>query len=311
MQSDPILRHTNWYIRLLILAIAYAFLSGTICGQTDIPKPAAPVFFSVAPTDSFPYQLNNPSSVIRLDHPSLREISGLSPANVRNQLWAVADERGELFLINLSDGLVNKQVLFREKGDFEGVEWVGETLYAVKSDGDLYSIKNWRNPDSTQIEYVDTPLNKENDVEGLCYDARRHALLLALKGNPDSSYTRYIYAFYLNENQLAAEPVYRISPAAVNQLVPYQTEDKANYFSPSAIAIHPITRDIYVLSSALKRLVALDYETGALKFAARIDKTWCPQPEGIAFDESGRLYISTEGKKIQPSIFCFDYISGR
>ena len=260
-----------------------------------------------APPDTLPYDLANPSHIINLVSEDLREISGLSPTDSQGQYLAINDERGEIFFIDgTAGGAITRRVAFRDKGDFEGVEMVGHCLYAVKSKGDIFEIGRWKRKKIVVHEY-DTPLGKDDDVEGLAYDLKRNALLVACKGNPDSSYARRVFAFDLVQKQLGEQPVYLIDPLEVDRLVPPDAEDKANFFSPSGIAVHPITRDVYVLSSAKKRLVVLDYDSGAIKYAIRLNKKLLPQPEGIAFDPNGDLILSSEGKKGEGLVYRFLY----
>jgi uncharacterized protein YjiK len=257
--------------------------------------------------DSLPYDLQNPSFVINLVSEELKEISGLSPTDSAGIYLAISDEKGEIFFIDgAGGGAILNKVFFREKGDFEGVEMVGKCLYAVKSDGDVFEIGCW-NDENKQMKEYKTPLKKTDDVEGLCYDAKRFALLLACKQNPDSAGLRRIFVFDLKTKQLSDKPVYTLDPEAVNRLVPLDEDAKNRYISPSGIAIHPKTGDVYVISSAQKRLVVLDYKSGAIRYAVRLNKRLLPQPEGIAFDAEGNLYLSSEGKKGEGLVLRFDY----
>lgn len=260
-----------------------------------------------APPDTLPYDLNNPSFIINLVSNELQEISGLSPTDTEGVYLAIADEKGEIFFIDgKGGGTILRTVQFRDKGDFESVEMVGKCLYAAKSNGDVFEIGCWEQPVPKVTEYK-TSLKKEDDVEGLCYDAKRYALLMACKQNPDSAGLRRVFAFDLKSKQLSANPVYTIDPDEVNRLVPLTDDDKHRRFSPSGIAIHPITGDVYITSTALKRLVVLDYQTGKIRFAVRLNKKLLPQPEGIAFDAKGNLHLSSEGKKGEGLVFKFDY----
>lgn len=245
----------------------------------------------------FPYDLSNPFFTVTLSSADLKEVSGLSLCDGNGQYLAIADEKGMAYVIDASSGHIERSILFREKGDFEGIERVGANIYAVKSNGDIYEIRRWKRASRMRVQEYETPLTKADDVEGLGYDPKRKALLLACKGDPDSAYTRKIYAWDLKSKQLSPDAVYSIDPAEVNALLPKLPEEKNNFFSPSGLAIHPQTSDIYVISTAQKRLVVLDYTTGKLRYAIRLDKSILPQPEGIAFDRDGNLLISSEGKK--------------
>ena len=141
----------------------------------------------------------------------------------------------------------------------------------------------------------------------LTYQPWSYALLLACKQNPDSAGLRRIFAFDLKTKQLGAKPVYTIDPQEVNRRVPLDDDSKSRYISPSGIAIHPKTGDIYVISSTQKRMVVLDYNTGAIRYAIKLNKKLLPQPEGIAFDAEGNLHLSSEGKKGEGLVLKFDY----
>jgi uncharacterized protein YjiK len=258
-------------------------------------------------TGSFPYDIQSPTLTINLATPELMELSGLSPTDSAGIFLAIADERGEVFFIDgNAGGTVVRRILFREKGDFEGVEMVGKSIWAIKSDGDLFELRDWNGQPPT-VDMYKTPLKKTDDIEGLAHDPKRNALLLASKSDPKNFAPRMLYAFDLAEKKLLPEPVYFIHPEEVNDLVPYADQEKRDAFSPSGVAIHPLNGDIYVISTALKRLVVLDYEKGRIKHAVRLDKKMMPQPEGISFDPAGNLYIGSEGKGNDGLLLRFDF----
>ncbi|MFN0214232.1 MAG: SdiA-regulated domain-containing protein [Saprospiraceae bacterium] len=285
------------------LALPILFLC--FCNTKQPVAPLRPE--STTPTDSLPYDLQNPSLSINLENEALQEISGLSSTDAAGVFIAIADERGEIFYIDGNAGwAVSRRVVFRDKGDFESVEMVGESIWAAKSDGDLFELTDLKiNP--PKMEEHKTFLKKQNDVEGLAYDPRRKSLFLACKENPDSLGPRNVYGFSLETKVLSESPAYTISPEEVNKLVPYEASEKRDYFSPSGIAFHPITSDLYVISTALKRLVVLDYKTGKIKFARRLDKKIFPQPEGVSFDQKGNILISNEGKSSKGLLLKFDF----
>ncbi len=261
-----------------------------------------------APPDSLPYNLSTPALTINFVNEDLKEISALSPADSTGVFLALNDEVGEIFFLDGNGGgAIFRRVKFKEKGDFEGVEMVGRCLFAVKSDGTLFEIDNWKKERKMKVREYKNFLTKADDVEGLGLDVRRNALLLACKGEPDSSYVRRIFAFDMKTKTLLPEPVYTINPLEVNEMIPNDSKDKSNFFSPSGIAIHPITSDVYVISSSKKRIVVLDYHSGKLKMAARLDKNILPQPEGIAFDPAGNMFIGSEGKKGEGMMLKFKY----
>ncbi len=293
--------------RLPVFSFGLAFPTLVLCFcNANQPTVAPQPDFAVV-TDSLPFDLQNPSLTINLVSEALKEISGLSPTDSAGVYLAIADERGEVFFVEGNrGGAVSRRVVFRDKGDFEGVEMVGKTIWAAKSNGDMYEIKDWEKSQPQVVEFK-TFLKKHNDVEGLAYDPWRKALLLACKEQPDSLYPRDIYVFNLKTKTLDESPAYTIHPEEVNRLVSYGEVERHEYFSPSGLAVHPLTGDVYVISTALKRLVVLDYATGKIKFAQRLDKKILPQPEGISFDPQGNLLLSSEGKTGEGMILKFNF----
>lgn len=75
-------------------------------------------------------------------------------------------------------------------------------------------------------------------------------------------------------------------------------------FKPSAIAIHPQTKNIYVLGSVGKLLIVCNYN-GEIISVVELNPALFLQPEGICFDPAGALYISNEGKESVATILKF------
>jgi uncharacterized protein YjiK len=80
--------------------------------------------------------------------------------------------------------------------------------------------------------------------------------------------------------------------------------------SPSSVAVHPITGEIFVLSATDPVLVSLS-RTGAVTGYALLDQELHRQPEGLAFTSSGDMLISNEGAGGAPLLFLFKWRSGK
>lgn len=243
----------------------------------------------------------------------LDEISGLSVAEGhRDELLAVQDEEGKIFRINAKTGGLLWAITFWKDGDYEGVEAVGDDVWVVKNTGTLYRVISPGKP-GQRVEKFNTILTGDNDVEGLAYDAARNRLLLACKrdakddGNDRDG--RYIYAFDLATKTLSAKPVFAIAREAVKRfldrcnrtsghakLIQFFVERDDYDLAPSALAIHPITGQLFLLSSVGKILMVLNPD-GRIDHLERLDKEFFPQPEGLAFAADGTLFISSEKKK--------------
>ncbi len=240
-----------------------------------------------APLDAqLPYLLDQPELLAEMPD-ILEEISGLGLRG--NELVAVQDEDGLVFLIDRETGAVRRQLQFREGGDYEGVEFVGDEIWVVKSNGKLYQITG-AGTETQHVREHKNWLTGDNDVEGLYYDAAKHRLLLACKDDPKGNGLdkdkRYIFAFDLEKNELLEAPAITIP----------RQED----FSPSALSVHPQTGELYLTSSKGKQLLVTS-PTGDIKLRVNLDPEYFPQPEGITFAPDGTLYISTEAGEGEPA----------
>ncbi|WP_164977501.1 SdiA-regulated domain-containing protein [Ancylomarina salipaludis] len=269
----------------------------------------------------FPYRINQPSRTYVLSV-ELREISGLTYKG-DHKLLCVNDEQGSIFEYDTQNRKITQRIKFAKKGDFEAVELVGDKAVALRSDGKLYFIEDLSHSKSESIK-VKTGLGDKNDTEGLAYDVSNHTLLIACKGlaHNDSAYMdkRAIYRYSIKDSSLSQYPDILIDQGELetilnldpytkfsNKLLKGGNPSKGNLtFQPSALAIHPISRNIYVLGSVGKLLLVLSPQ-GELLAVNRLKHKIFPQPEGICFTPDGTLFISTEGKMMSGKIYQFDY----
>lgn len=257
----------------------------------------------------------------------LEEISGLGVApDHTGELLAVQDELGKVYRLNAESGQLLWSIDFWKEGDYEGIEAVGDDIWVVKSTGTLYKISRAGKPDQS-VDKFNTDLTGDNDVEGLAYDIRQHRLLLACKrdakddGNDKDG--RYIYAFDLQNNTLSKKPVYDIKRKAINtyladagktegyeQLYSFFSAEEKYDLAPSALAVHPLTGDLYLTSSVGKILMVLSPD-GEILDLRRLKEQDFPQPEGLAFGPDGTLYISSEAKgKTKARIYRLPMLKG-
>ena len=272
------------------------------------------------------FNLEEPDQTFELPK-ELIEISGLSFDPSFEKLYAVQDENGIIFIIDKITGEVEQKIDFHKDGDYEGIEVVGEKVFVVKSTGTVYEVKNLGQEDQ-EMEKYNLFLSRENDVEGLCYDPSKNLLLMACKGVPASGesfeiirYKKVVYGFDLSTNDIDSMPVYNIQLDGIQKCIHtssaiknteelkacFSYEEEDMNFNPSGIAIHPQTQNVFLLSSAGKTIIVLNYE-GEVIYVERLNKKIHRQPEGIAFDKDGTLYISNEGGKDKPAkIYRFNY----
>lgn len=278
----------------------------------------------------FPYELSDPDETVKADN-KLDEISGLSLTDDEDHLFAVQDENGTVYRIRKKDGETKDSYKFGKKGDYEGIEKVGKKVYVVNSSGDIYQISKL-GKEKQSVKKYNTFLRKENDVEGLGYDPKKNKLLLACKGRPatgesleDFRLKKCIYGFDLETKKLDSLPEYVIDIKDIqaflkanmmvrhfDKLMSFFSPTAKNLsFNPSAVAINPITDNLYIISSVGKLMIVMNRE-GQILHIEKMDKDVHKQPEGIAFENDGTLFISNEaadGKK--PRLHRFEWQSNQ
>lgn len=301
----------------MLLTISMIILSWA-CRPTPSPNDAAnaPEAF---PKPSFPYRLNEPDRSISMP-PMLKEVSGLSMGYNDKYLLAVQDESGILFVIDQVTGSIKREIPFGKLGDYEGVEIVGKDVYILKNTGTLTRINDVDSSEQT-TESFNTFLNKENDVEGLGYDAANNRLLLACKGKAGESTTLHnrkaIYAFDLSKKILAPEPTVSIGQTEiqkylaahadeerVEKLIEFFANPNTFEFSPSSIAVHPQNGNLYLLSAVGNIFMVINFQ-GEVVYMEKLKGKLHQQPEGICFDSKGGMFIANEAGDGMPGMIYY------
>jgi len=270
-------------------------------------------------TTRLSYDLDQPTRILPLPG-KLMEISGLSYHPTKHQLLAIHDEKGYIYIINKETGKVEETIDFGKGGDYEGVEKVDNKIYVIKSNGTLSVFDLFKNKAEEKIK---TPLSISNDVEGLGYLENENALLIACKGKASINKeeklkkTKAFYKFDLKEKKLIEKPWLLVTDDQLRKRVKKhfpkekhskkfieKMKDRVKTFSPSGIAIHPESKNIYILSSQGKTL--LEFSSNKKLHAIHFLDKKHAQPEGICFSPTGDLFISNEGKGLSPKIFVYE-----
>lgn len=285
------------------------------------------------PSFQFNYTINEPDQIHELPE-ILKEISGLSFGPDKSLLYAVQDENGILFGLDKQTAKIVFEKKFYKNGDYEGIEFVDDKIYVVKSTGTIYQFSNNFPNESSSDTIVITKhkkyLHKRNDVEGLGLDKANHRLLMACKDKacfkPENEeffkLKRAIFSFNLKTNSIDSLPAFVIDLKDVKQYLEdnpkSDLEERLDYakffkenpeampFCPSAIAVHPINGHIFLLSSVGKMMMIIN-QAGDIVYIQKLKKKIHPQPEGLVFDEDGTMYISNEAKKGQARLVVYQY----
>jgi uncharacterized protein YjiK len=226
---------------------------------------------------------------------SLREISGLSVLDEK-RLVCVEDESGKIYIYNTANEKVEREIIFAATGDFEGVTVVGTDIWVLRADGVLFEIKNIWKAVPTVIEH-DTHLTAEQDCEGLCYDLIANRLLVTIKEkDPNSPDYKGIYAFDLSTRSMDEKPAFKIdlNHSILKLKKNGKKKKEEDSVRPSGIAIHPTTGEMYITDGPASKLLITDSK-GDIKKYIQLDEKIFTQPEGIAFNARGDLFIANEG----------------
>lgn len=247
----------------------------------------------------------------------LHEISGITVIDT-STIAAIQDENGVLFFFDLEKGSVRRHFFFHADGDYEGIARVGKTIYVLRSDAVLYEIPDYEEGEFTRTYYrLGLPAAES---EGLCYDSGNNRLLIAPKSNIEDAKKsrRVVYGFDLKKKKLIEKPVIKFDLSEIRKYaedylpdltVPGKKKAKKEFqieLRPSAIAIHPLTNRLYVISAIEKLLFVFNME-GSVEHIERFDPQLFNQPEGITFLDNGDMLISNEGGAGRATLLRFNY----
>lgn len=249
------------------------------------------------------FDFNHPTELIKLPS-KLKEISGIAFLS-KNKIVCVQDEKGTVFIYDIRKDKLKESIDFGGNKDYEAVANANETIYVLRSNGDIYEIDSLESNGVEAITYH-TFLSKVNNCEGMCYDTNHNRLLIACKGRPEKGsakkYEKAVYAFDLITKKMIETPVLVFDPETIIEASKKSDQNSSiretkgeSLFDPSEIAIEPSTGNYFILSSVGKRLAVFS-ATGQLICASNLDPEIYKQPEGLAFSSAGDLVISDEGK---------------
>jgi hypothetical protein len=221
----------------------------------------------------------------------LDEISGIFWVS-DSVMIANNDESGKIFAINLKNlnDYDYRNVKFGGKDDYEDIVKVNDTIYMLVATGSIVKITGYKSEETVQSTVVATVPGKSNEFESMYYDEAANSLILLCKTcHKEKDQIRSAYRFDLASQTLIDTPYYTVDIKAIRTLL----DDSRNEFKPSAAAINPIQKKIYMIASVGKVLVIANLQ-GKVEHAFPISPILFPQPEGLTFAPNGDLYISNE-----------------
>lgn len=232
------------------------------------------------------YDLNNPT-IFSLPI-GLAEISGIAYYPKDSSVFAIIDEAGTLFKIYLNGTGIIKKWTYDKKEDFEDIIMVDSTFYVLISNGDLESLKFSGDSIITNKSDLAGNSKKVNEFETLYHDDSLGIILMCKECEDDQK--SKVTAIKYNPDSMN----YRLGLFSINaEQVTKLSGEKKLHLKPSAAAIHPVTKELYIISSVNKLLLIAD-KSGNVKEVYPLDPVIYKQPEGITFTPWGDLLISNE-----------------
>ena len=253
---------------------------------------------------------------------TLREVSGISMID-STTIACIQDENGIIFIFDITQKKIIRQHVFNGNGDYEDIVCVNSTLYILRSDGTLFEVSDYASKNYKTTIYP-TGIPARNN-EGLCYDADKDQLFIACKSKAGKGRLykdrRLIFSFDLKRKILSLEPVFDFSvnmlekfalleqiPLPMKKKKKHQKEEETISLKPSAIAIHPLTKKVFLLSADEYLLFIFD-KTGTIEHIELLDKNLFAKAEGITFLPDGTMFISNEAVSQKATLLEFKPIN--
>lgn len=285
-------RYSFIYITVLLSILSFSCVQS----QQKFPSPKG-------------YNLTKPLKYRMPD--DLLEISGLSfIKGDPSRFFAIQDEEGKLFFGKLGAERVS-HTKFGKHGDYEDVAICGNFVTVLKSNGKLYTfpLKEINDTELTNVKEIDNLL-PGGEYESMYADETAHKLYILCKNCDDEKTTKSSSGYVFNiapDGTLQAAGNFKID---VKEIVK-QTKDEKIKFRPSAMAKNPVTREWYIVSSVNKLLVVAN-ASWKVTAVYPLDHKILLQPEGLAFDKQGNMYISNEGDEFsRGNILKFSYLNAK
>ncbi|RAJ04280.1 hypothetical protein LX64_03160 [Chitinophaga skermanii] len=237
---------------------------------------------------------------------SMQEISGLVYYN--GHFIGHNDEEGRIYEVILDTDRPYRFWKFAKSGDYEEMLLAGKDWFVVKSNGKLYQVHNLFTDSTSSTEYH-FPHKGKNEFEAAYLDSTGKAIVLLCKNceaDKGKSHTS-TYRFNLETYQYEETDGFRISTKEISRIGDYQFKN----FRPSAAAVHPIEKRVYVVASLNRLLVIMDFQGNVQEVYHLRGKNF-KQPEGITFAPNGDMYISNEAtEETMANILKFTYHPSR
>ncbi len=235
------------------------------------------------------YDLTQPK-ILKLGD-ALAEISGISFYAKDSSVFAISDDKGNLYKIGLNKKFLTEKWKFDKTRDFEEVQLYDNTFYVLQSNGNIVTINFSKEGDTIFNRTSKFPGDnkKKNEFESIYYDDLYRGLIMICKDCEDDKKSSVSAWTFDPSNDSYTPSQFSINVKTIAQKLGVGKLK----LKPSAAAVNPLTKDVWILASVNQLLIVTDRK-GNTKDVYTLDPVIFTQPEGIAFTPGGDLLISNE-----------------
>lgn len=286
---------------MVTLASALLFAGALVgCGDAETEDDLSP---GVSPVSHQQPPELVPHRVLELPL-ALREISGLAVTS-DGLLLALQDEDGDVYEIEPDSGDVLRRVRFAGNGDFEALTLDSSGVYLIRSDGRVYSGSLAQGEEDVDGQRHDIDIHASCDVESADVRPGTDELWIGCKESPGRRMgrTRAFYAVTLSgfrDTKRKVEPLLSArleAPADPRDGSPM----RLGLFKPSGMAF--LDQNRYLIVSSVYPTLFEFHTDGRLLNAWGLPRDILPQPEGIAVNAEGDVYVASEGLPGRIAVF--------
>ncbi|QRR03903.1 SdiA-regulated domain-containing protein [Dyadobacter sandarakinus] len=224
---------------------------------------------------------------------SLSEVSGIAFSGGRSDtVYAIQDEDGSVFRLKWGESN-QKHTKFAGKGDYEDLAIVDDTIYVLNSNGTIYAFPESENANGKAAAVTEwKKVLPKGEYEGLAAGSTSGELIVLCKDcrDHDPAHEAAAYRLRRSGGELRVSGRITVNVDKIRKLSGKSPKE----FHPSGLAYQPQLRKWYIISAANKLLVVTNTDW-VVSEVFHLNSNKFNQPEGIAFDLGGALYISNEG----------------
>ncbi|MEK1905596.1 MAG: SdiA-regulated domain-containing protein [Pseudomonas sp.] len=224
----------------------------------------------------------------------LKDVSALTFDPDRRSLFTVTNKNSEIVELSL-EGRILRRIPIVGFGDPEAIEYISTDVYVITDEREQRLFRVHLSEDTAFVDSADSEQlslgigrNGNKGFEGLAYDAANHRLFAAKERDPVQIYEIHGFPHTNPDKPFAVHVVddpERDARLFVRDLSSLQYDERTNHL----LALSDESRLVLELNADGKPISALSLLGGQNGLEKAV-----PQAEGVALDDQGRLYLTSE-----------------